>query len=253
MASKHALVRYRKLYARLLRFYPKPYRDRFGEGMEQTFHDLCRERREYGLFAFVLWMCLETSAGILRENILMHHKSLLRIVLAPALILLVPLVAMQFTDEVAWSPGDFAAAWVLMAGVGFAYKLMTRQAADLAYRAAAGLALAAAFILIWANLAVGIIGSENNPANLLYGGVILVGAVGTIIAHFQPRGMARALSATAIAQVLVPIIALLAWQSRVTWTEFGLNGIFALLFTASVLLFRYAAHKQKRPAGEAAT
>jgi len=48
MANEHATARYRKIYAKLLRLYPKPYRERFGEGMEQTFNDLCRKRKEAG-------------------------------------------------------------------------------------------------------------------------------------------------------------------------------------------------------------
>lgn len=75
MAYEHATARYRNWYANLLRFYPKPYRERFGEGMEQTFNDLCRERREAGdgLFGFVLWVFVETSAGIIRENLNYNH------------------------------------------------------------------------------------------------------------------------------------------------------------------------------------
>jgi hypothetical protein len=34
-------------YAVLLRLYPRPFRERFGEGMAQTFHDLCREQGRY--------------------------------------------------------------------------------------------------------------------------------------------------------------------------------------------------------------
>ena len=62
--------RYRSCYAQLIRLYPKPYRDRFGEGMEQTFHDLCRERvkAQTGLFSFALWAFFETAAAIIREN-----------------------------------------------------------------------------------------------------------------------------------------------------------------------------------------
>ena len=57
------------------------------------------------------------------------------VVIVPALILLVPLTAMQFTAEVAWGVGDFIFAWTLMAGVGLAYKFVTSQTANLAYRA----------------------------------------------------------------------------------------------------------------------
>jgi hypothetical protein len=70
MADDRKTARYRKLYARLLRLYPRPYRERFGEGMEQTFNDLCRERREARepLVGFVFCTFVETSAAIVREN-----------------------------------------------------------------------------------------------------------------------------------------------------------------------------------------
>lgn len=70
MASELFIRRYRNWYAKLLRLFPQPYRERFGEGMEQTFNDLCRERvkAERGLFGFALWTFFETSAAIIREN-----------------------------------------------------------------------------------------------------------------------------------------------------------------------------------------
>jgi hypothetical protein len=65
-----SIRRYRNWYATLLRLYPRSYRERFGEGMEQTFNDLCRERAQQGkgLFRLAFWMFVETSAGIIREN-----------------------------------------------------------------------------------------------------------------------------------------------------------------------------------------
>jgi CDP-diglyceride synthetase len=71
MAYDHATARYRQWYAKLLRFYPKPYRERFEAEMEQTFNDLCRERYNAGggLSGFVLWMFTDTVAGIIKENI----------------------------------------------------------------------------------------------------------------------------------------------------------------------------------------
>ena len=79
-----------------------------------------------------------------------------------------------------------------------------------AYRAAVGVALAAAFILVWINLAVGLIGDSGDLANSMYIGVLAAGIVGAIIAPFRPHGMARVLLATALAQALVAVIALLA-------------------------------------------
>src|SRR5688572_21140626 len=79
-----------------------------------------------------------------------------------------------------------------------------------AYRAAVGVALAAACILVWLSLGVGIIGKDGDPANLMYFGVLAVGIVGALISRFRPLGMARALFAMALAQALVATIALIA-------------------------------------------
>ncbi len=165
---------------------------------------------------------------------------------AAALILLLPLLAMQVTDQVVWDVADFAIFGALLVGVGVTYELVVRKTADTAYRAAVGVALAAAFLLVWVNGAVGIIGSEDNDANLMYGGVLAIGIIGSIFARFQPHGMARALFATALAQALVPVIALIIWNPQVTsWAPgvlgvFGLNTFFVALWVVSALLFRRA-------------
>lgn len=175
-------------------------------------------------------------------------KAIIRIVLATTLILLVPLVAMQFTNEVAWDLADFVVMGALLLGTGFTYELVARKGNHVAYRFAVGIALAAALLLVWVNLAVGIIGSEDNLANLLYVGVLAVGLIGAAIARLEPRGMARALFATAIAQILVPVIALIIWKPLITSGVlglFGLNACFAMLFVGSALCFRRAARERK--------
>jgi hypothetical protein len=70
MEDERTIARYRRWYRKLLRCYSRPHRERFGDSMEQTFNDLCRERAAAGkgLFGFVLWMFAETSAGMIREN-----------------------------------------------------------------------------------------------------------------------------------------------------------------------------------------
>jgi xanthine/uracil permease len=123
------------------------------------------------------------------------------------------------------------------------------------YRAAIGIACATGFVLVWINAAAGIIG--DGPVNLLYVGVLAVGFVGAVIARFQPRGLALALFATAVAQMLVPVIALAIWKAG--WQDLltdpnspnppfdpgiapvlGLNAVFAALWLVSALLFRRA-------------
>jgi hypothetical protein len=173
------------------------------------------------------------------------YRSTIRVVLAAALILLVPLVAMQFTLGVVWTGADFAFAGVLLVGTGLLYELAARKGPNIAYRAAVTVALAAAFILIWLTGAVGIIGSEDNNANLMYGGVLAVGLVGAIIAHFHSQGLALAMLATALVQVLVGVIALIgglgATGPRWPWDVVGLTGFFAALWLGSAWLFRRAA------------
>ncbi len=179
---------------------------------------------------------------------MLQNKNIIRIALATAFILLLPLLAMQITDEVVWDLADFAVAGALLVGTGLADELGARMTGNTAYRAAVGLAVVAALILVWMNLAVGLIGSEDNPANLMYGGVLVVGIIGAIIARFRPHGMARALFATALAQALVPVIALIIGKPQVTSVEvflgvLGVNAFFVMLFVGSALLFRRAARK----------
>ena len=100
------------------------------------------------------------------------YKAAIRIALATGFLLLLPLLAMQFTNEVVWDVADFIVVGVLLLGTGLTYKLAAIKVGNIVYRSAVGLALTAAFILIWVNGAVGIIGSENNDANLMYGGVL---------------------------------------------------------------------------------
>ena len=122
------------------------------------------------------------------------------------------------------------------------YELAARMTGNTAYRAAVGVAVAAGFILVWMNLAVGIIGSEENPANLMFGGVLAVGIIGALIARFQPYGMARALVATALAQALVAVIALIAGLGYTPLVI--LTGFFVALWLTSAWLFRKAAREQ---------
>ena len=113
-----------------------------------------------------------------------------------------------------------------------------------AYRSAVGVALAVAFIIVWLSLGVGIIGADGDPVNLMYFGVLAVGIIGAVIARFRPRGMARVLLATALAQALVAAIALIAGLG-LPWSGpaeiLALNGFFISLFAGSAWLFLCAA------------
>ena len=162
---------------------------------------------------------------------------------AGAFMVLLALVAKQFIGEVNWVD-NLAQTGALLIGVGIAVELASRKTGEAAYRAAVGLAIGSALFLGWVNAAVGIIGSEDNKANLMYGGVLVVGAIGAIIARFKPEGMARVLFATALAQTLVAVIALVG---RLGSPYSGpleivtINGFFVALFVGSAVLFSKAA------------
>ena len=70
-------TRYEKIFNMLVSLYPRDFRERVGESMEQTFHDLCRERREAGeeLLGFALWTFTDTLLGIIKEDINDRMKS----------------------------------------------------------------------------------------------------------------------------------------------------------------------------------
>ena len=122
---------------------------------------------------------------------------------AAAALLLLPLVAMQFTSEVDWTAGDFLFAGLLIGGVGLAVEMAVRISRSGWYRSGAALGLAAGFFLIWANAAVGYIGDEDNAYNLLFFAVVGVALVGALIARFRAEGMALAMLAAGLVQAAV--------------------------------------------------
>lgn len=165
-----------------------------------------------------------------------------------ALVLLLPLVAMQFTDEVNWTLLDFVFAGVLLFGSLGAYEAATRTTSNIAYRAGVGVAIAGAFLLTWINAAVGI---TDSIADLAYLGVPLVGIIGAFLGRFRPAGMARALLATALVQALVGVIAVVAGlvpAHNAAVEILGLTGFFVVLFAGSAWLFwRSSPRRQSAP------
>lgn len=143
------------------------------------------------------------------------------------LLLLLPLVAMQFTGEVNWSVGDFIFAALLIGSVGLAFELTVRLTGDWRFRGGVALALAASFLTVWVNGAVGMIGSEENAYNLLFLGVIVLALLGSVVAGFRARGMALAIGAAALAQASLGIVG--------AFTDLR-GGIFATMFAGLWLL-----------------
>ena len=166
-----------------------------------------------------------------------------------AALLALPFAAMQVTREVVWTASDFMVFGAMLLMVGIPLELTARMSKDWSYRGGALLALLGMFLTIWANLAVGIVGSEDNPANLLFFGALLVGIAGAIVVRFRAGGMALAMIATAAALGLAFVVAVsgptdepFVPHSR----ELLGTSVFAALFLGSAALFRKAS--RARPA-----
>ena len=87
------------------------------------------------------------------------NKRLFAIILAVPVLLLIPLVAMQFSAVVSWSLFDFIVMGILLLGVGLSFEFVLRKISSNANRIALIAIILALFFLIWAELAVGIFGT----------------------------------------------------------------------------------------------
>jgi hypothetical protein len=156
-----------------------------------------------------------------------------------AALMLAPAVASQVSDEMAWDPADFILVGLMLAAACGAWELAIRRTGSWAYAAAAIVAAGTAFLLFMVNGAVGILGSEDNPVNLLYFGVITLALGGAIAVRFRPDAMARVMAVTAAAQVVAGLIGLALFPDL---RGFLLGtAMFVPLWLLSAWLFRRAA------------
>jgi hypothetical protein len=86
-------------------------------------------------------------------------RQFLRVLLGTAAILLIPFVAMQFTGEVNWTISDFVVAAVLLAGTGMLFEVAAAKITTRKARIVTSMLIALGFLFVWAELAVGIVGS----------------------------------------------------------------------------------------------
>ena len=115
------------LYSKLLRLYPRRFRERLGESMEQTFQDLYYERWEarQRLFGFVLWTFLETSGRIIEEHVLQIRRgdamqaflTTFKVPVITSFMLVLPLMIMEVVNRRSFNEGFpillFIVMWLL--------------------------------------------------------------------------------------------------------------------------------------------
>lgn len=158
-----------------------------------------------------------------------------------ACLLFLPALVMRLYPQagVDWTALDFAVMGVLLAAVCGLYEFAAWLGGSLVYRAGFGVAVLAGFLTIWVNLAVGMLGSEGNAANLMFAGVLAIAGLGSLLARFRPAGMAAAMAAAALAQLVAVGVALATggFDGR----ELALTACFAMPWLLAGALFRYAA------------
>jgi hypothetical protein len=163
-------------------------------------------------------------------------------------LLATPFVAMQLHAEgVNWSRGDFIFAGLLFAILGGLLELTVRMSKNGLYRLAVALALLGNLLVIWSNLAVGIVGSAQDPVNQLFFAALLVGIAGACIVRFRASGMPWAMVATSVSLGIAFVIATATRTDEPNvshWTEAVGVSIFGLIFLASAGLFARAARLQ---------
>jgi peptidoglycan/LPS O-acetylase OafA/YrhL len=241
MATNVAGRRYRTWYAMLLRLYPRPFRERFGEGMAQTFHDLCQERKSArrGLFGFALWIFCETFVGIVKENTThmpQLGKTMLRVALGALAVLMVPLVASQFVEDWKWPVGAFVRVYVLFFGTGMVFALVARRMGAWSYKAGVGVALFAGFALGWSTMVQ--TADSGHPERLWYLSVLGVGFIGACLARLKARGLALTLFAMAATLALIAVTLPSGAPPYLARNMAIGHGVYTALFTASGLLLR---------------
>ena len=167
---------------------------------------------------------------------------------AAAALLILPFVAMQVTREVSWTASDFIAFGVMLLAVGLPLELVARASSNWYYRGAAALALLGAFLTVWANLAVGIVGSEDNVQNQGFFMIVAAAAACAFTARLGAPGMARAMLAVAGMQALLgAAIATAPITARVEpkgpLGVLALSGGFVALWLVSAALFQRSARQ----------
>lgn len=140
-------------------------------------------------------------------------------------LVLTPLVAMQFTSEVNWDETDFIVATIIFGMVGGLIELSVRISSNWYFRFGAMFAVLAGFMVVWSNLAVGMIGNEDNPVNLWFGVVLLVAICGAILSRFHKGILPTAMLAAGTIQAAIGLFAGVLGADM-------LGGIFTIILSA---------------------
>lgn len=149
-----------------------------------------------------------------------------------------------------WTTSDFVFAGVMLAILALAGWFLLKGPQSLAYRFGVAIAVVASIMVVWITGAVGIIGGEGEPANLLYLAAVALGLIGAAFARFRSGGMVWAWSATAFGIAAIGAVAVVSgWGVDGPIWPFdilGASGVLAAMFAVAALLFHHSARASVR-------
>ena len=151
----------------------------------------------------------------------------------------VVLLSLPWFLDFPWTASDFIVMGVMFAITGGTVERAVRSSTDWAHRLGSLVAILTGFLTVCVNLAVGMIGSKDNPYNLWFGGVLAIAIAGSILARGSPSALAGTMALAAAAQAGASIFGLAADMR---------GGIFSLAFAGlwllSAGLFRMASRQK---------
>jgi hypothetical protein len=160
-------------------------------------------------------------------------------------LLLTPLVAMQFTHQVHWTESDFVIAFAIIGITGALAELTILLTNNRYARAGGFFSILAGSLVFWSSLAIGMIGKEGNSVNLLFGLVLLIAIVGVWLSIVNRNVLPAAMLAAGTLQCSIGLLAGI-------WGSDFQGGVFTILLSTlwciASLLFAIAA-KHRGPAG----
>lgn len=161
--------------------------------------------------------------------------------------LFIPLVAMLLQTGLQWSVFDFIVVGGLVFTAVMGYMLLRSWSNSPTHSLAAMLAVVTTFLVIWVNLAVGLIGAGPHWGNWIYAIIPFVIVGGVLVGGRNVRGMTISMYAAAISFLVIGLIALIAGLQHLPESSvreiLGINGMFAVLYLVSALLFQFGDQK----------
>ncbi|MBO9671415.1 MAG: hypothetical protein J7485_12955 [Sphingobium sp.] len=167
---------------------------------------------------------------------------------AAGVLLTIPAIMMQISDEWNWRPESFVMFGTVIGSLLLIYEFAARRSASATYRIGTALALVASFLLVWINLAVGIVG-EDNPVNLSFFGIVITAIVSVFAARARADGLWRAMLGVGLTQLLLGVVIATAPSTalapRGALGVLVLSGFFGAIWLISAACFWSASRSEQ--------